>query len=184
MENQQQEKHIGTVDILPNEKTVFTDQMLGATYKLIACDANCETKELLPFRKIGVKDYAAQKQIYFDIRGKYIPEKDEFVYNSIMVLNERNFVNAKEIKHLSFNKIQEKHTALEEETFLLNESHYAGLRGFLPHYFTEIQLKQPISIKEATWETSDSTLITTWFIEKQKQWQPIEHYEWKKGTEF
>lgn len=51
----------------------------------------------------------------------------------------------------TFDKIQENHTALEQETFLLNESHYAGLREFLPHYFTETQLKQPIPFgKQAT----------------------------------
>ena len=185
--NQEQQRLIGTVEILPNGKTVFTDQMLGLTYELISCDTNCESKKLLPFSKIGVKDYATKEQMYFDIEGKYIPEKDEFVYSFIIVLNERKFVNTEEIKDLAFDKIQEKYTALEQETFPLNESHYAGLREFLPHYFTAKQLKQPIPIKEATYETSDSTLITIWFEQKpakQNKWLPFKQYEWKKGMEF
>jgi hypothetical protein len=182
--NQKQQRLVGTVEILPNGKTLFTDQMLGLTYKLVSCDANCETKELLSFSKIGVKAYDTKEQIYFDIEGKYFPEKDEFVYSFIIVLNERKFVNPEKIKNLTFDKIQEKYDALEQETFRLNESHYAGLRAFLPHYFTEKQLKQPIQIKEATYETSDSTLITIWFEQKQNKWIPIEKYEWKKGTDF
>lgn len=138
----------------------------------------------MPFDKIGVVDYTTKKNIYFDIEGKYNSEKGEFVYSSIMVLNERKFVDAKNISILTYDEMKEKYTALEEETFLLNASHYAGLREFLPHYFTQKQLKQPIPIKEATYETSDSTLITIWFMEKQKQWQSIKKYEWKKGTEF
>ena len=187
LENQKQQRLIGSVEILPNEKTVFTDQMLGLKYKLISCNANCEAKELLSFSKIGVIDYTTKESIYFDIEGKYIPEKDEFVYSSIIVLNERKFVDAKRIKGLPFEEIREKYTALEEETFPLNESHYAGLREFLPHYFTEKQLKQPIPIKEATYETSDSTLITIWFEQKpakQNKWLPFKQYEWKKGMEF
>ncbi|ENI5462321.1 hypothetical protein ACLH3R_002357 [Flavobacterium psychrophilum] len=185
--NQEQQRLIGTVEILPNGETIFTDQMVGLKYKLVSCDANCETKELMSFSKIGVKDFPTKEQIYFDIEGKYIPEKDEFVYSFIIVLNQRKFVNTEEIKDLAFDKIQEKYTALKQETFPLNESHYAGLREFLPHYFTEKQLKQPIPIKEATYETSDSTLITIWFEQKptkKNKWIPIEKYEWKKGTDF
>ena len=184
LENQKQERLIGTIKILPNGKTVFTDQLLNLNYNLKPCDVTCENKKLLPFDKIGVVDYTTKKNIYFDIEGKYSSEKDEFVYSSIIVLNERKFVNTKNTSILTYDEMKEKYTALEEETFLLNASHYAGLREFLPHYFTQKQLRQPILIKEATYETSDSTLITIWFMEKQKQWQPIEKYEWKKGTEF
>lgn len=119
MTNKEQQRLVGTVEILPNGKTIFTDQMLGLRYKLISCDANCETKKLLPFTKIGVKDDATKEQIYFEITGKYNPEKDEFVYSFIVVLNERKFVTAEEIKDLAFDKIQEKYTALEQETFYL-----------------------------------------------------------------
>ena len=187
LENHKQQRLIGTAEILPNGKNIFTDQLTGLTYNLIPCDVNCESKELLPFGKIGIKDYATRKQIYFDIEGKYISEKDEFVYSFVIVLNERIFVNPEEIKEIKFDEIKEKYTALEEEIFLLNESHYAGLRAFLSHYYSEQQLKQPIPIKEATWETSDSTLITVWFEQKtikQNEWTPIESYQWKKGTEF
>ncbi|UKJ09007.1 hypothetical protein [Solitalea lacus] len=187
LKNQKQQRLIGTVEILSNGKNIFTDQLTGLTYNLIPCDVNCESKELLPFGKIGIKDYATRKQIYFDIEGKYISEIDEVVYSFVIVLNERIFVNPEEIKEVTFDEIKEKYTALEEETFLLNESHHAGLRAFLPYYYSEQQLKQPIPIKEATWETSDSTLITVWFEQKpikQNEWTPIESYQWKKGTEF
>lgn len=186
MQNQKQQRLIGTVEILPNGKNIFTDQLTGLTYNLIPCDVNCESKELLPFGKIGIKDYATRKQIYLDIEGKCISDKDEFVYSFVIVLNERIFVNPEEIKEVAFDEIKEKYTALAEETFLLNESHYTGLRTFLPRYYSEQQLKQPIPIKEATWETSDSTLITVWFEQKtiKNEWTPIKSYQWKKGTEF
>ncbi|GEM_PF-3398282 len=184
LESQKLEKLIGTVEIQPHGKIIFTNQLTGLRHNLIPCDTYCESKELLPFSKIGVIDNPTKKQIYFSIEGKYIKEKDQFKYRSIIFLNERIFLNPEKIKDLTFEEISEKYTALEEETFKLNESHYAGLREFLPHYFSKEQLKQPILLKEATWETSDSTLITIWFIKKQNRCLPIEAYEWEKGTEF
>jgi len=183
LENQKEQRLIGTVELLPNGKTVLTHQLTGLTYNLIPCDADCETKELLSFSKIGVVDYDTKELIYFDIEGKIIPKKDEFVCSFIIVLNTRRFVSPEEIKDLPFDEIRERYTAVNEETFPLNENH-GEFRGALDAFFTKEQRQQPILIKEVTWETSDSTLLTIWFIEKQNQWQPIEQYEWKKGTEF
>lgn len=187
LEMQKQEQLRGTVEMKNNGKTVFTDQLTRLTYNLKPCDSICEDKKMLPFSKIGVIDYTTKKSVYFEIEGKYILEKDEFVYSFIIVLNEREFVNVKEITGVPFDELPDYYTTLEKETFMLNESHYAGLRNFLPHYFSEEQLKQPIPLMEATWETSDSTLITIWFQEKpsmNNKWIPIEQYEWKKGMEF
>jgi hypothetical protein len=183
LEDQKQQRLIGTVEILPNEKTIFTDQLTGLKYNLIPCDLNCKEKELSSFDKIGVVDYATKQSIYFDIEGKVIPEKEEFIYGFIIVLNTRKFVNPQETKELTYDEIREKYTTVNEESFLLNEN-YGEFRGALDVHFTEEQRQQPIPIKEATWETSDSTLLTIWFIEKQNKWTPIEQYEWNKGTEF
>lgn len=184
LEDQEQQRLIGTVEILPNKKTVFTDQLTGLKYNLIPCDLNCKEKQLGNFfNKFGVVDYATQQSIYFDIEGKIIPEKDEFVYSFIIVLNAREFINPQETKGLAFDEIKEKYTTVNEETFPLNEN-YGEFRGALDAHFTKEQLQQPIPIKEATWETSESTLLTIWFIEKQNKWTPIEQYEWNKGTEF
>jgi hypothetical protein len=183
LENQKQERLIGTVKVLPSGKTVFTHQLTGIKYNLIPCDLNCTEKEVSSFEKIGVVDYANQQLIYFDIEGKIIPEKDEFRYSFIIVLDSREFVNLQETKGLTFDEIRDKYTAVNEETFPLNEN-YGEFRGALDAHFTEEQRQQPIPIKEATWETSDSTLLTIWFIEKQNKWTPIEQYEWNKGTEF
>ena len=187
LEDQKQQRLIGTVEILPNKKTVFTDQLTGLTYNLIPCDLNCEEKEVGNFfHKIGVIDYATKKQIYFDIEGKVTPQKNDFFYSFIIVLDTREFTKPNDIKGLTFDEIREKYTPVNEEIFPLNEN-YGEFRGALDAFFTEEQRKQPIPIKEATWETSNNTLITIWFDQKptkQNEWTPIEQYEWRKGTEF
>lgn len=187
LQNQMQQRMIGTVEILPNTKTVFTEQLTGLTYNMIPCDTACDSKELLPFSKSSIRNVTTSQQIYFKLEGKYCLEKQAFIYSSIIALNERTFLNVEKIKSLTFDKIKEHYTALEEKNFLLNETQYTGLREFLPHYFSKEQLKQPLRIKEATWETSDNTLITIWFEQRpnqQNKWVPIEYYEWKKGIEF
>ncbi|MDR6968183.1 hypothetical protein J2X31_002198 [Flavobacterium arsenatis] len=184
MDNDTLQRLVGTVEIEKNGKWLFTDRLTNLNYHLVPCDANCGRDEVTQFDKINPIDPTTKKQLYFDIEGKYIKEKDQFQYRSTIFMNERIFLNPEKIKDLTFEEISEKYTVLEEETFKLNESHYAGLREFLPHYFSMEQLKQPILLKEVTWETSDSTLITIWFIKKQNRWLPIETYEWKKGTEF
>lgn len=184
LENEETQRIIGTVEILPNGETVFTESLDGFAYKLIPCDINCKEKEMSNFNKIGVVDYATQQPIYFDIEGKIIPEKDEFIYNSVIVLNTRKFVNPQETKGLSFDKICEKYTPIAQETFLLSEGPISEFRVGLEAYFNPTQMRQPIPIKEVTWEISDTDLLTIWFVEKQNQWQPLEQYEWQKGMEF
>lgn len=187
MENQKQQRIIGTVEILPNGQTIITDQLTGLTYNLVPCDLNCEEKEVGNFfNKNEVIDYASKKQIYFDLEGEVTPEKNEFIYSFIIVLNTREFIKPNDLKGLTFHEIREKYTPVNEEIFPLNENH-GEFRGALDAFFTEEKRKQPIPIKEATWETSDSTLITIWFDQqpiKQNEWTPIEQYEWRKGTEF
>lgn len=178
------QRFVGTVEIAQNGEWLFTDRMTNMIYRLVPCDKNCGINVVDHFDKINLQDPATKTPLYFSLEGKYITEKNEFIYSFAIPLNERIFVNTKEIKGVPFDDVKDKYTVLEEETFKLNESHYAGLREFLPHYFSKEQLKQPILLKEATWETSDSTLITIWFIKKQNRWLPIETYEWEKGTEF
>jgi len=184
IDNDTLQRMVGTVEIDKNGKWLFTDRLTNLTYNLTPCDFNCGREEVNYFDKINLKDPATQKQLYFDIEGKYSRKKNELMYKSVISLGKRIFLNIKKTKEATFDHIRERHTPLEEQTFLLKESHYAGLRSFLPHYFNKQQLKLPIPIKEATWETGDSTLITIWFQQKQNLWQPIEHYEWRKGTEF
>lgn len=69
-------------------------------------------------------------------------------------------------KGLALEEIIRNYQPSNEKTFPLNEN-YGEFRGALDAFFTEEQLKQPILIKEITWETNDSTLLTIWFIKKQ-----------------
>lgn len=187
LETEKQERLIGTVEILPNGKIVFTDRLMNIKYNLKPCDEHCGIKEVSQFDKIKLTDPATKTSLYFDIEGEYISEKDEFVYSAVITLDTRKFINSAAIQDWSFDEIRKQYTPLEEETFLLNESHYAGLRTFLPHYYSKEQLQQAIPVKEVTWETSDSTLITIWFEQKptkQNKWISVEQYDWAKGTEF
>lgn len=182
LEDQKQQRLIGTVAIVPNGKIVFTHQRTGLTYNLIPCDLKCDNYLNQWFGNMGVVDDNNQP-VLFDIEGSFNASHQDFVYSSAILLDTRKFINVSETKGLTFNEIRERYTTVNEETFPLNEN-YGEFRGALDAFFTEEQRQQPIPIKEATWETSDSTLLTIWYIEKQGQWQPIEQYEWKKGTEF
>ncbi|WCM42688.1 hypothetical protein MG290_03140 [Flavobacterium sp. CBA20B-1] len=184
LEEQKQQRLIGTVEILPNGKTVFTDQLTGLKYNLIPCDQNCNEKKLRSFDEIGVIDYATQLPIYFDIEGEINPKKEALIYSFIIELNTRKFINPQDVKGLTFDQIREKYTAVNEETFPLYEASVSEFRIALFNHFTEQQRKQSIPIKEVTWEVNESTLLTIWFIEKQNQWTPIEQYKWNKGMEF
>lgn len=185
MRSQEQVRLVGTVTISAKDSLIFNHRITDMQYHLIPCDAQCESKELNDL----VRKYAYDngKQLYLDLEGEHDEKLKAFVYCSATVLGERIFLNPKAAKGLTFDEIKEKHSPLEQEDFLLNESHYAGLRAFLPHYYSKEQLKQAIQLKEATWETSDSTVITIWFERKPNQQNkliPIEYYEWDKGSEF
>lgn len=184
MGNDTLQRFVGTVEIAQNGEWLFTDRLTNMTYRLTPCDKNCGINVVDHFDKINLKDPVNKLLVYFNIEGKYITEKKEFVYSFIIPLNERIFVNPKDMKSVPFDEIKDKYAPLEEENFMLNESHYAGLRTFLPYHFTKEQLKQPIPLKETTWETSDSTLITIWYEQKLNKWAPIKQHEWKKGMEF
>ena len=183
LKKQHNDHLVGTLEFTTKGLPIFTDQLTNLEYNLIACDSKCESQQLTNF----VKNSSKERNILFSVEGMYNQKSKAFICSFINLLGKRNFVIPNQVKGLSFNEIREKNIPIEEEDFLLNQSHYAGLRAFLPHYYNNNQLGQPIPLKETTWETSDSTLVSIWYEQKnipQKKWIPIEFYEWNKGTDF
>ena len=94
------------------------------------------------------------------------------------------YINPEEVKNWSFEQIKEKYKPIQEEDFLLNEAIISEFRIGLYNFFNEKERKEPITIKEVTWEKDQNTNYTVWYKKEADQWVFIDSYIWDKDQLF
>ena len=94
------------------------------------------------------------------------------------------YINPEEVKNWSFEQIKEKYKPIQEEDFLLNEAIISEFRIGLYNFFNEKERKEPITIKEVTWEKDQNTNYTVWYKKEADHWVFIYSYIWNKNQLF
>jgi hypothetical protein len=99
-------------------------------------------------------------------------------------IQQMKYINPEEVKNWSLEQIREKYKPIEEEDFLLNDAVISEFRIGLYNFFDEKERKEPILIKEITWETDKDTNYTIWYKKDSNQWIFIDSFIWDKRLVF
>ncbi len=73
---------------------------------------------------------------------------------------------------------------IRDLSYNLNEVYPIYFRGPLKRFFTKEQLKQPIPIKEVTWDYSEDEYITVWYRNKKNVFEPFDTFIYNKDARF
>lgn len=117
-------------------------------------------------------------------KPKLTMDSEARTYPKEINTKQMKYINPEEVKNWSFEQIKEKYKPIQEEDFLLNEAIISEFRIGLYNFFNEKERKEPITIKEVTWEKDQNTNYTVWYKKEADQWVFIDSYIWGKNWDF